>query len=188
MRLPRSKARDNAVEIRLRKRLREMEAKVLTLEQLNALHNAQNDTLTREIDQLLEWKQKALDHLTSVAPIRNRAKQQLDKALRSKKRLETLEQCLIKRVTMEIDAQRAQTRGRKMDKALAERSQQSELDAKYWEACYQVADFELGALEDCFRKHLEQLIEIEETLAKTQPDRIRAPRDEEEAVVRDGDG
>ena len=165
-----------------------MKAKVLYLEQLYALHNAQNDTSTREIDQLLEWKQKALYHLTSVAPIRNRMKQQLDKALRSKTWLETLEQCLIKRLTMEIDAQRAQTRGRKMDKALSERSQQSELDAKYWEACCQVADFELEAVEDCFHKHLKQLIEIERTLAKTQTDRIRAPRDEEEAVVRDVDG
>lgn len=187
MRLPRAKARDHAVEIRLRKRLCEMEAKVLTLEQLSALCSAQNDTLTREIDQLLEWKQKALDHLTSVAPIRNRARQQLDQAHRTKKQLETLEQCLLKRLTMEIDAQRAHTSEHKMDKALAERSQQSELDAKYWEACCQVADFELEALKGCFRKHLEQLIEIEETLAKTQPDRVRAPKNEEEAEVRNGD-
>ena len=102
-----------------------MKAKVLYLEQLYALHNAQNDTSTREIDQLLEWKQKALYHLTSVAPIRNRAKQQFDKALRSKQQLETLEQCLV------TTKSKAQTEGRKLDKALAEQSQQSESDAKY---------------------------------------------------------
>ncbi|CCI43980.1 unnamed protein product [Albugo candida] len=161
--------------MRLRKRLSELEAKVFTLEQLNALRSAQNDTLTREIDQLLEWKQKALDHLTSVAPMRNRAKKQLEQARSMKKRLEALEQCLLKRLTLEIDAQSARKRGQKMETQLAKRNQQCELDAKYWEACYQVAAFENETLENCFGSHLEQLIEIEEMLSNVRCDRIEAP-------------
>lgn len=137
------------------------------LQHENFLLREENRRIRSEVRELLAWKEKAIAHMTGMAPARRRAAREVERAKQLQQQLRTVESSLKSRgalelATTELEAEREglqqRVEGLKRENAtLKLKSERNKRRADEAEA-------QLAAMGESFRLHLEKLVATRESL------------------------
>lgn len=132
----------------------------------NFLLREENGRMQSDIRELLIWKDKAVTHMAAMAPARQRASREFERAKQLQQKLCAVERSLksrtaLEQATTELEVARdaLQLRVQGLERELVGLKSQSERRKRRAEQ----AESQLAALAESFRLHLERLIAIRES-------------------------
>jgi cell division protein FtsB len=121
--------------------------------------------LQAQIEELEQWKARALKHMTDMAPKRSKAQKDIQHAMELKKKLRAVEKTLHDRVQLEQEARVLQEKEMKLQQRVDQLEKEKKnllIDSSHAKRQQQRAEAQLSMLEELFRLHLEKLVNIRE--------------------------
>uniref|UniRef100_K3WYB4 Uncharacterized protein n=1 Tax=Globisporangium ultimum (strain ATCC 200006 / CBS 805.95 / DAOM BR144) TaxID=431595 RepID=K3WYB4_GLOUD len=143
---------------------------LMHLQHTNYHLREENRYLRFQVQELLEWKERAVRHMVTLAPKRSKAKREIKHAAQLQQQLLVVEKTLQDRAALEESTQRLEENERAFETQIAK----LELDKQHLTVkcdALQVREAKLTdtlqSVSDMFRVHLEKLVAMRETLDTT---------------------
>lgn len=147
----------------------------------------ENRTLHWQVRELLDWKARAVRHMTALAPKRSQAQRDIRRATQLQAQLRAVESSLEERATIEQSARALEENERQLTQRVQELEREQQAAARSREAADARGDALAAALQrvgDAFRVHLEKLVAMRETIDSegggAQHEQAHAPEREQQ--------
>lgn len=164
---------------------------LLHLQHENFQLREENRALHWQVHELLDWKARAVRHMTALAPKRIRAQRDIRRATQLQAQLRAVEGSLQERVALEETTQSLEQSERQLTQrvhALEREQEQATRSRALADARTEALAAALQRLGDAFRVHLEKLVAVRETIdseggAQQEPTQAQTDVDAEKPSI-----
>ncbi|KAF4315436.1 hypothetical protein BBO99_00004725 [Phytophthora kernoviae] len=154
------------------------------LQHENFLLREENRRFQSEVRELLDWKDKALTHMASMAPARRRAAREVERAKQLQQQLRTVESSLKTRGALEVATTELETEREALQQRVENLKREKsalKLQSERRKRRADEAEAQLAAMGESFRLHLERLVALRENLDDTD-DKSKNQKEQAEPI------